>query len=237
MPPSVRRTIAELYVECGLESLRTAEAVQICARAACALDGRDEVSLDDLRDVLPLVLGQRVEASVLERFLARVDHEVLHRPAAAATPGPAGAGTAQPDQSQAAASGETDILLADGRAGRGTSPTAGARRALDSEKDPAGSLLAADEGSGTRLGLDGLFSRLMAKVRGRPAMAGAPGGGSVGGTGHASTTGGAGSGDGGAGLDPATTPVLAPPERARALAEMPPEQALRLPDDAAGGRA
>ncbi len=80
-PAAVRRAIADLYLECGLESLRTVEAVQLAARVACARGGREEVSLDDLRRIVPLVAGRRADPEAIQRFLARAA-QVEPRPAA-----------------------------------------------------------------------------------------------------------------------------------------------------------
>lgn len=69
-PTALLDTVADVYVDFGLESLRAVEAMQQAASLRCALAGRDEVALDDLIGVAPLVLRHRVDLGLLARITA-----------------------------------------------------------------------------------------------------------------------------------------------------------------------
>jgi magnesium chelatase subunit I len=217
IPPSVRKVMADLYLDCGLESLRTIEAAQFCVRAACALEGRDEVRIDDLRGVLPLILSRRVDQTVLERFLARLDGEALPRPAAGARQ------SADDGDGPGTIPGELG-QVGPGPGGAGRTCGAGTGDSgwqSDPDSQPA-------DIRPQIHGLDGIFGRLARIFRGGGWEF--PGAGSGGGRIRtAPGDGHRGGAPGGSlsGIDPASAPILAPPVRARALAEIPAEMTLR----------
>lgn len=66
---SILRYIAELYVSRNIESLRAVESLELCSRLTAAIRGRDEVTVDDLLTVAPMVLRHRVEPLVLAEIL------------------------------------------------------------------------------------------------------------------------------------------------------------------------
>jgi len=82
LPGPIQQAVAELYLECNLESLRTIEATQIAARAACAWRGGGAVAADDLRRAVPLVIGRRADPETIGRFLARLGQDGVIRPPA-----------------------------------------------------------------------------------------------------------------------------------------------------------
>lgn len=88
LPEVVAKEIASLYCRFGVESLRAAEALALAAVYTCALRGGTVVERRDLAEVLPLVLGHRLEPDQLR--LAQADlHKGRERPS---VPVVAGAG-------------------------------------------------------------------------------------------------------------------------------------------------
>ena len=69
VPPAIVKYIAQLYVQRNVESLRAIEALELSSRLKAALEGRFEVSFDDLLSVIPLVLRHRVEPLILSEIL------------------------------------------------------------------------------------------------------------------------------------------------------------------------
>ncbi|HHY35162.1 MAG TPA: hypothetical protein GX510_05955 [Firmicutes bacterium] len=73
----ILRYIAELYVTKNIESLRAAEALELCSRLAAAIQGRNYVIIDDLTLVAPMVLRHRVEPFVLAEILKDMEARKL----------------------------------------------------------------------------------------------------------------------------------------------------------------
>lgn len=73
----ILRYIAELYVTKNIESLRAAEALELCSRLAAAIQGRSYVIIDDLILVAPMVLRHRVEPLVLAEILKDMEARKL----------------------------------------------------------------------------------------------------------------------------------------------------------------
>lgn len=69
IPDKVRRTVAQLYIDFGVESLRAVEAMLHVARIRAAVDHRKEVSVADLMVVAPLTLRHRVDLQVVSKAL------------------------------------------------------------------------------------------------------------------------------------------------------------------------
>lgn len=206
----VRSALAELYFECGLESLRSMEAVQIAARAACALRRGEAVSVLDLRHAVQLVLGRRVEPEAIGRWLAR--------------PGQAATGRALSDPPAGRAGGDQE------RPAKPASPAAAG--------DPGGAGLpgpAAAAGEGRAWDHSSLPQAVAVPDRqswwGRllwPGAAGRSGGPGSAGSGPAGGRDTSGPVQGEAG----SLPAAAPPRRARPIADIPASEVMRLgPDD------
>jgi len=68
-PDALTRLIAGMYVDFGFESLRAVEAIKLSSKASALLEGRDEVELDDIIRVAPMVLRHRVDPTTLNRVL------------------------------------------------------------------------------------------------------------------------------------------------------------------------
>jgi len=255
-PPHLEEFVASLYVDFGLESLRAVEAIHHGARVNCVLEGREVVSLADVAAVAPGALQHRLDVSTFARVMDHLNQRLrgtegaevagltrteaaaprqevdgaeldsstpaVNRaacplggaaPAAAGTPGPGGGCPAGPD----------------GRPVHGPSslPTAG--EAPAAQAGGAGSPSSASFWS--RLGLRprsaGAAARGGASARSGTAGAGTseqghgPGGGSGGSTSDRRGAGVAPVGDG---------PPVAPPHRARPLADILREIELRVPE-------
>ena len=69
VPPQIVRYVAQLYIQRNVESLRAVEALELSSRLYAAINGRGEVSFDDILMVIPLVLRHRVEPAVLSEIL------------------------------------------------------------------------------------------------------------------------------------------------------------------------
>lgn len=65
----IRSTLASMYVDFGLESLRAIEAVDTGARLSAMLEGREKVSNSDLIAVVPTVLGHRTDSGTITSIL------------------------------------------------------------------------------------------------------------------------------------------------------------------------
>lgn len=72
MPWEIRQSIAGLYVEFQMESLRAVEALQVGSCLAAALEGSREVNLEHLVQVVPMVLRHRVDLGSLEKIVERL---------------------------------------------------------------------------------------------------------------------------------------------------------------------
>ncbi len=68
-PGSVEEVIASLYVDFGLESLRAIEAIHHGARVHCVLENRRAVALADVLAVAPGALQHRVDVSTFARVM------------------------------------------------------------------------------------------------------------------------------------------------------------------------
>lgn len=69
VPPAIVKYMAQLYVQRNVESLRAIEALELSSRLRATLEGRFEVSFDDVLSVIPLVLRHRVEPLTLSEIL------------------------------------------------------------------------------------------------------------------------------------------------------------------------
>lgn len=69
VPDKIRRVVAQLYVDFGIESLRAVEAMLRVARTRAAIEERNEVSITDLLVVAPLALRHRVDLQVVPKIL------------------------------------------------------------------------------------------------------------------------------------------------------------------------
>ncbi|MCR4402220.1 MAG: magnesium chelatase [Firmicutes bacterium] len=65
LPDDLASLLAEVYVSFGMESLRAVEAISLGARVRAALCARPHASIEDVRTVLPFALRHRVDASTL----------------------------------------------------------------------------------------------------------------------------------------------------------------------------
>lgn len=65
----IRRLLANIYVDFGLESLRAVEGLETASSLAAVLAGRQAVSIKDVAQVTPLVLGHRTDHSTLTSIL------------------------------------------------------------------------------------------------------------------------------------------------------------------------
>ena len=90
----ILRYIAELYVTKNIESLRAAEALELCSRLAAAIRGRNYVIVDDLALVAPMVLRHRVEPIVLAEVLK--DMEARKQAAGVESPSQLSRGSSTP---------------------------------------------------------------------------------------------------------------------------------------------
>jgi magnesium chelatase subunit I len=237
---SIRQALADLYLECGLESLRAMEAVQIAARAACAMRSGDVVGPEDLRRAVPLALAHRADPEVVGRFLARLGPEA---PAKAAWPGPAGAspqddetGAANrsrvppwapgqrpegfPQRQGLAAEGQSEAAQAPKQQQGPNAAAGGQAKSLDADgPGHAAPLLA--PGEGDRGWLRRLLRSLWHDAGGQMGNPGATAGAAAAGSAQARPCHG----------QPANLPPTAPPRRARPIAEIPASEMLRMPQD------
>ena len=65
--------LAAIYIDFGIESLRAVEALQTASRLAALQAGRQEVVVADISQVVPWVLGHRVDAAVLAKILSYLE--------------------------------------------------------------------------------------------------------------------------------------------------------------------
>lgn len=225
-PERLRLTLADLYVDFGLESLRAVEAMQQAATLHCALAGRAEVTSGDLLDVAPLVLRHRVDLGMLSRITAHLQALDGRRPAtdhSSAGPRP----DQQPASDQSVAKSPVSIAAEQARvayqsaATGATSTATGAGRAappFTSFSPPTPVPAPAERGALSRL-----LSRFLGTGQPAPATTGVATGGMP------TTGGGQTSGQSGPGNQP---PVAAPPHPARSLFELDPGQVVGRPPDA-----
>jgi magnesium chelatase subunit I len=249
-PTALLETVADVYVDFGLESLRAVEAMQQAASLRCVLSGRDEVALDDLIGVAPLVLRHRVDLGLLARITAYLQglSGRPKSPAGSATASPGGQG--QPDLTTAdrapRSGGQPATLKPDPsplpwaqeayrNAARSQQPNgATGQRASGAAGATVGPVAAQSAGAPQaappeRGGLGRLLARFLS---GGPTAEPAS-------TNPASHSPGANSVDGspgtsGAGSRTASAPprVTAPPNRARSLFEISADHVVNLPEDA-----
>lgn len=105
----ILRYIAELYVSRNIESLRAVESLELCSRLAAAIRGKDQVTLDELIVVAPMVLRHRVEPVVLAEILKDMEGR---RQAAGSPPGQRsipGDSAGRPDLREARAAGGAQV--------------------------------------------------------------------------------------------------------------------------------
>lgn len=74
MSEEIKNLIANIYLDNGLESLRTVEAMELGSRVNAALHNRKQVHIEDLKAIVPLVLAHRVDLATLENVLKYLDH-------------------------------------------------------------------------------------------------------------------------------------------------------------------
>lgn len=72
IPEETQELIAGVYIDFGLESLRAVEALTLGAKLHAAVRGRREVGAADVAAVAALALGHRVDPSVLARILKQL---------------------------------------------------------------------------------------------------------------------------------------------------------------------
>jgi magnesium chelatase subunit I len=65
----IRRALASVYVDFGLESLRAIEAVETGARLNALLAGREKVVFSDVLNIVPLALGHRTDNGTITNIL------------------------------------------------------------------------------------------------------------------------------------------------------------------------
>lgn len=70
----IRSTLANIYVDFGLESLRAIEAVDTGARLSALLAGRDRVCNSDLLSVVPTVLSHRTDSGTITGILKYLEN-------------------------------------------------------------------------------------------------------------------------------------------------------------------
>jgi magnesium chelatase subunit I len=70
---TIKNIIANIYLDYGLRSLRAVEAMELGSRVHAALQNRQQVLIEDLIAIMPLVLAHRVEITVLENVLKYLD--------------------------------------------------------------------------------------------------------------------------------------------------------------------
>lgn len=73
VPQPILRYMAQLYVHRNVESLRAIEALELCSRLCAAMAGKDEVTFDEVSEVLPLVMRHRLEPLTLSEILKDVE--------------------------------------------------------------------------------------------------------------------------------------------------------------------
>lgn len=74
MSEMIKNVIANIYLDFGLESLQPVEAMELGSRLHAALHNRQEVLVEDLAVIVPLVLAHRVEPTALEQILGYLDY-------------------------------------------------------------------------------------------------------------------------------------------------------------------
>lgn len=69
VPQEILKYMAHLYVHRNVESLRAIESLELSARLAAAMRDADQVSLDEVLTVIPMVLRHRVDPLTLSEIL------------------------------------------------------------------------------------------------------------------------------------------------------------------------
>lgn len=69
VPQNIIKYMADLYIDNDIESFRAIESLDLTSRCLAAMHGKDKVSFDEIKVVLPLVLRHRVEPIVLSNIL------------------------------------------------------------------------------------------------------------------------------------------------------------------------
>ncbi|HCJ10782.1 MAG TPA: magnesium chelatase [Clostridiales bacterium] len=225
-PGSVEEVIASLYVDFGLESLRAIEAIHHGARVHCVLENRRAVALADVLAVAPGALQHRVDVSTFARVMDYLTEKL------SASPEREAAGRRKvPEPGTVAANDETRRASGPGDREEGEEAVAGLR----TQEEPVASTQTPGGGDGGHAVKGWSFVRsLLGMGRARTAH-----GGREGGTGPEGAAGSRDAlvqgGDRGAGASPeasvchsagrpaphsAEDAVVAPPSRARPLAEI-----------------
>jgi len=75
LPDFLRNYIARLYVKHNLESIRAIEAMQQGAVLYSIINDRDQVTINDVTNMLPLILKHRVDSDTLIRVINDVDRK------------------------------------------------------------------------------------------------------------------------------------------------------------------
>lgn len=73
VPAEIRRSIANVYVQHNIESLRAVQAMELCSRLLASLRGKESVTFDELIAVVPAVLRHRVEPAAMADILKELE--------------------------------------------------------------------------------------------------------------------------------------------------------------------
>lgn len=65
----IKRVLASVYVDFGLESLRAVEAMEMASRLSALQAGRDSVTIGDITRIAPMVLSHRVDNGTVTNIL------------------------------------------------------------------------------------------------------------------------------------------------------------------------
>lgn len=70
----IKRALANIYVDYGLESIRAVEGMETAASLTALMDGRNSTSINDLIKVVPLVLGHRADRATISNILRYLEN-------------------------------------------------------------------------------------------------------------------------------------------------------------------
>lgn len=210
VPSPIIKYIAQLYVQRNVESLRAVEALELSSRLRAALQGRHEVSFDDLLSVLPLVLRHRVEPLTLSEILRDLELRKAAgahvKPLTDAEDKTTDRTTNRDGQGQ---NGHSDSANTDGDSKQKDDATPETQNEPQSTQAQAG-----DRTTPT------WFQRLVSRYSPLNSISGAQDSGAGGQSGVQSPT----------LSDPKKTPPVSPPDRARRISHMPWEELVVPPD-------